>query len=67
MKIMDLINELNNVAETYGDIEVQIQDDGKGKTGMIVGHESFFVVPELYDDPNNEKGETLCNLRWWPA
>jgi len=60
MKISTLIADLEAVRKEHGEIEVALQDDGKGETGRIVGYESFFVVAEEYDE------DWLCNLRWWP-
>jgi len=60
MKLSKLIAELENVKKEYGDVEVQLQnnpDPGE----PIVGYESFFIVPEDY-----EEERTICNLRTWP-
>jgi len=61
MKISSVIRELEAVIETYGDIEVQLQNTPEEADKPIVGYESFFIVPEEY-----EGGETVCNIRWWP-
>lgn len=61
MEIEKLINELKHIMESYGNINVQLQDDGsRNKDGIIAGH-TIFIVPEEY-----EGGEMVCNLRWWP-
>ena len=60
MKISELINELKNVMDEFGDVETQIQNTPKSGE-PIIGFGSFFIVPEDY----NEEG-TICNLRTWP-
>ena len=64
MKVAVLIGLLVAVLDEHGDIEAQIQD-APPSGEPVTGYESFFVVPEDYQ---NEDGtsETICNLRWWP-
>ena len=50
MDIEAAINELEHIRNTYGNIPVQLQDDGSlHKDGLIQGH-NLFIVPEEYDD-----------------
>jgi len=58
-----VISELENIKMQFGGkTEVQLQDDGT--TGQIRGFGSFFIIPEEYKE--NEKIETIINIRWWP-
>lgn len=66
MKISELIKELEHVRESYGDIPVELQDDG-AKYGTITGYRAFFIIPE--QSSNNEGAPQdgwHCILRWWP-
>lgn len=61
MKISRLVNELNNIKDSLGDLEVSLQ----GKpifTDQLEASANFFVVPEKYDLPD----EYMVNLRIWP-
>ena len=61
MKLSEMINELESIQGQYGDIIVQIQETPSPDEPSIIGHEGFFIVPELYDDDG-----WICNLRIWP-
>jgi len=72
MKVSELIQELQGVIETHGDIAVQFQNlqeqdvtfpllDGGTATVNVMNESAVFAVPETYAD-----GATVCNLRSWP-
>jgi hypothetical protein len=65
MKISDVIKELENIKNTYGDIECELQDDDDGE--LTKGYESFFIIPEKYSPDEEHSSEYWeCNIRWWP-
>lgn len=64
MKISKLIDELNAVKKEHGEIEVALQDSPPSGE-PVTGHESFFVVPEEYEDEGGN-AVVICNIRWWP-
>jgi len=64
MKISQMIEELQSVQEGHGDIEVVLQDCPSPEE-LITGYESFFIVPEEYDDRSGTI-TVICNIRWWP-
>jgi len=59
MKISVLIEELQYVLESYGDIEAQLQNSPSDNE-LIINEAQFFVVPEEYEDG------FFCNIRTWP-
>jgi len=59
MKISEIIKELQYVKDTHGEIEVILQDGE-------IAYESFFIIPEHYNDDGAGKEAMLCSLRWWP-
>ena len=59
MKISEMIKELKHVKNTHGEREVVLQTEE-------MGYESFFIIPEHYDDDGTGKEATICYLRWWP-
>jgi len=63
MKLSQLIYNLQNIMDAYGDIEVQLQNT-PSEGERVIGYESFFVLPEEYDTEEGE--ETICNIRSWP-
>jgi len=65
VKISQMIEELQSVQEGHGDIEVALQDCPSSSEELITGYESFFIVPEEYDDGSGAI-TVVCNIRWWP-
>jgi len=61
MKISDVIKELEFVREKYGEIEVALQNNPRKQEDHVVGYESFFIVPEEYEEVG-----FVCNIRNWP-
>jgi hypothetical protein len=57
MKITKLVQELNTVLATYGDIEVELQEANESG---VISYPDFFIIPEEY-----EEGWQVC-LRTWP-
>ena len=65
MKLSKMIEELQYVKTEHGDIEVVLQDE-PAPGEMVQGYESFFIMPEEYEDDGTGKAGMLCNIRWWP-
>jgi hypothetical protein len=60
MRASDLIIALQNIVNTRGDIEVELQSNPKEPIDEIIDYTQFFVVEEEY-----ENGWQI-NLRTWP-
>jgi len=57
MKVDALIRDLKNIRARYGNIPVQIQDNGE----IPESNEFFFIIPEQYSD-----GWRRVSIRTWP-
>lgn len=66
MKIKALIADLQRIADSQGDIEVQLQDDPTAQPAIVDDHavvssfEKFFICEEPYPDGFR------VSLRTWP-
>jgi len=65
MKLAVLIERLEEIQKSKGNIDVQVQGDqvqgdSASSMGIIVADERFFVVPEEYYDG------WRVNIRTWP-
>ena len=70
MKASELINELQSILKSYGDLPVFLQNSPKLQVpDMIMSEDVNFVIPEQYD---TEEGVLdpydgwQINLRSWP-
>ena len=63
MKISKVIKELAIVLNSYGDIEVYLQNSPQPDK-PILSNATFFIVPERYDC-NDGTIENICNIRKW--
>lgn len=61
MKISELIQTLQHIQATQGDLPVQLQSDPSAKPGVITCYESIFVVPEEYEGEGR-----VVSVRPWP-
>ncbi len=59
MKLGVLIAALRSIEEDHGDIECELQD-APGTGEPVTSYESFFLVPEEYEDG------WRVNIRTWP-
>lgn len=60
MKSSELIKTLKHIQDTYGDVEVALQNKPK-KGKHVEATDNFFIVPEYYGVEG-----WRCNLRTWP-
>jgi len=58
MRIKELITQLEDLQQVYGDIECQLQE--VSSTELLVDCEDLFIVAEEYDDG------WYVNIRSWP-
>ena len=61
MQISKVIKELEVIRDEHGELRVFLQNSPKPGEDMV-SNESFFIVPEQYDEPN----EVHVNIRTWP-
>ena len=60
MKISDLIDALDYIRQSQGDIEIQLQSNPNDPQDLIINSEQIFIVPEEYDEG------WIVNIRSWP-
>ena len=73
MTISELIVELQNVQQAFGDLPVYLNEYRKTDQGFVMGLDGqMFVLPELWGKENIEQPkreddwEQLCIIRSWP-